>query len=243
MRGVANFPGQEQVSPESVPSRRCVLLFARSPRAEERAKRLPGAAALFGLAAFRVEAAVAALAGVDLVAVGPDAQRGRTFGERLANAFAGCRSRGYDQVVAVPGDVPQLAEAHLAAAFDALAAREVVFGPSADGGVWLIGVRGDAGGLLAGVPWLTASVFAALMANAPRAAVLTELLDVDGRAGLAPLARAARAAADRDLAAAVAILLVPVRAVPGVAPRRALAAPLFDRFSARAPPSLSTSSC
>ena len=230
------------MTPNSVPSRRCVLLFARSPRAEERAKRLPGGAVLFGLAAARVEAAVAALAGVDLVAVGSEAQWGRTFGERLANAFARCRSMGYDEIVAVPGDVPQLEEAHLAAAFDALTGRDIVLGPSADGGVWLIGVHGDAGDLFAGVPWLTAGVFAALVANAPCAAVLTELLDVDGRAGLVPLARAARLAADGALSGAVASLLAPAPTVPGSAPRRAPAAPLFGRFSTRAPPSLAAAS-
>lgn len=215
--------------PATSATARCVLLFARPPRAEARAKRLDrpglpaggggGAEALFGRFRDRLLAAVAALPGVDLVVVGPAGareraagvralpQRGATFAERLGNAFADARALGYEAVVAVPADVPALGTRQLAAAFERLASRAAVLGPSPDGGVYLIGAHGPAGRLLAGVHWRTPRVFAELAANAPDAAVLEPLHDVDGRAGLAA------AAADPGLAPELAALLLALAAV------------------------------
>jgi rSAM/selenodomain-associated transferase 1 len=44
-------------------------------------------------------------------------------------------------VVIVGSDIPALARRHVAAAFKALGNHPLVFGPAADGGYWLIGVR------------------------------------------------------------------------------------------------------
>jgi hypothetical protein len=173
------------------PSLRCVLLFARTPSEEARAKRIGRARALFALARRRVRDA-ATLPGVDLLLVGtgPHAlpQRGRTFGERLANAFADARALGYREIVAVPTDVPGLGRRQIVAAFDRLRDNTTVLGPSPDGGVYLIGHRGDLA-LLEGVRWRTPFVLADLLANAEdskdggdatgTAALLEPLADVD----------------------------------------------------------------
>src|SRR5260221_7689846 len=136
--------------------RRCVMLFARAPRAEARAKQLAQAEPLFALASLRVVAAARMLEEVDLLVVCPAAepgpatgpagalrlaQRGGGFRERLENAFADARALGYGEIVAVPGDVPGLSAVHLAAAFAALGRRATVFGPSPDGGRDLLGPR------------------------------------------------------------------------------------------------------
>jgi hypothetical protein len=80
-----------------------------------------------------------------------------------------------------------------------------VLGPSPDGGVYLLGVRGDFAPVLAGVPWCTERVFETLLANAGTAAVLPVLADVDTPRHL----RALRADAnlDAELARLVADLL------------------------------------
>src|ERR1035441_298122 len=88
--------------------RRCVLLFARAPRAEASAKGLRGGEALFALAQGRVRDAVAALPGVELVLVPQATQAGTNFGEKLEAAFRNAVRRGYEEIVAVPGDVPEL---------------------------------------------------------------------------------------------------------------------------------------
>jgi 2-phospho-L-lactate guanylyltransferase (CobY/MobA/RfbA family) len=163
-------------------SLRCVLLFARTPGEEARAKRIGRARALFALARRRVRDA-SALAGADLLLVGtgPHAlpQRGRTFGERLANAFADARALGYREIVAVPTDVPGLGSRQIAEAFSRLRGQETVLGPSLDGGVYLIGRRGDADAVLQGVRWRTGFVLDDLQSNAGTVALLEPLADVD----------------------------------------------------------------
>jgi glycosyltransferase A (GT-A) superfamily protein (DUF2064 family) len=160
-------------------------------------------------------------------------QRGRTFAERLANALADARRLGYEAIVVVPGDVPGLQARHLRAAFARLRACPAVLGPSPDGGVYLLGVRGDFAPVLAGVPWCTAQVFETLFANAGRAAVLPPLADVDGHAHL----RALRSipGLDAELAGLVAALLAraawPLPAVPA-----ASSDPHRFPFASRPPP-------
>lgn len=233
-------------APESA---RCVLLFARSARAEAGAKRMGRAAALFALARRRVAAAAAQL-GVDLVVVGPAgeapsgdrfiAQVGRTFGERLAHAFAAAAALGYREVVAVPTDVPQLGSRQLGAAFAALAAgAATVLGPSPDGGVYLLGVRGPAAPLLAGVRWRTARTLGDLAARASGPVFLECLGDVDREADLRILAALAGAAALDPEAARLVALLLPATAVAACSgPSVARDPRLSPRLPARAPPAL-----
>jgi 2-phospho-L-lactate guanylyltransferase (CobY/MobA/RfbA family) len=126
------------------------------------------------------------------------------------NAFEDVRAAGYAEIVAVPGDVPGLSEPHLSAAFRALETRDIVLGPSPDGGVWLIGSHAetDLSDLFENVPWRTAGVFSALVRNAPRAALLNALLDVDRPSDLAALALGP------GVDPALAALLRSLRAVP-----------------------------
>jgi uncharacterized protein len=181
-------------------TRRAVLLFAQPASREARLKGLSGAEPLFDLLRRRAVAAVLALPGVDLVVAGDPGgtgtspgvhllrQRGRSFAERLTNAFGDTRSLGYGEVVAVGADSPGLSERHLAAAFHALRSREVVLGPAPDGGVYLIGCRGEAGPMLRGVQWRTGRVLGQLRERCPDAVVLAEILaDVDDRADLRAL--------------------------------------------------------
>ena len=170
------------------------MLFARAPRAEARAKQLAQAEPLFALASHRVVAAARMLEDVDLLVVCPAAepgpgadpsgavrlaQRGRGFRERLENAFADARALGYGEIVAVPGDVPGLSAAHLAAAFAALGTKPTVFGPSPDGGVYLIGTREPVDRLFGGVRWRTRHVLGDLVARAGGGDLLPALADLD----------------------------------------------------------------
>jgi glycosyltransferase A (GT-A) superfamily protein (DUF2064 family) len=218
--------------------RRCVLLFARPPRSEGRVKKLARAEALFDLTRRRVAEAVESLGETDLVVVEPVSQRGASFGERLENAFGDARSRGYEEVVAVPGDVPALDGAHLEQAFAAFGSHDVVLGPSPDGGVWLLGVKcsqGDIRALFYGIPWHSSGVYAALAANAPSAAHLDSLLDVDGRADLVRLRRG------RSDAVLLALVEAILRDVPQTRARTAASgtSTLFEAaLGSRAPPPL-----
>ena len=224
---------------------RCVLVFARTPSREAQAKRMPAARALFACARERVLAAATA-SGAGVVVAAPDAraaappgatvlpQRGRTFAERLASALADARGLGYRQILVVPGDVPGLETRHLRAAFARLRSCATVLGPSPDGGVYLLGVRGDFAPVLAGVPWCTARVFPALLTNAGGAAVLPPLADVDGYAHL----RALRSMAELDAGLAVIVAALFARAAwPPPAVSSSSPDPHRSPFASRPPPS------
>jgi rSAM/selenodomain-associated transferase 1 len=68
-------------------------------------------------------------------------QRGETLGERLDVVMSACLDAGFTQVFALGSDSPDLPSGHLDVAFAALDRSEtdVVFGPSDDGGYYLIG--------------------------------------------------------------------------------------------------------
>jgi hypothetical protein len=174
-----------------------VLLFARAPECEARAKKLPGAAPVFRLSLQRLRCAAAA-AGAELVVAGecwsgrrtpPGTpllpQRGGAFGERLSNAFADVFALGYSHVVSVGIDTPGLRAAHLAEAFAALVCSPAVLGPSPDGGVYLIGLAGPPPAAFPAVAWLTPRVLVELTRALPAATVLVRTVDdLDSAAAL-----------------------------------------------------------
>ena len=87
-------------------------------------------------------------------------------------------------VVIIGVDAPDLAPAHVEQAFRALGECDTVFGPSADGGYWLVGLRRRPRILeiFAGVRWSTEHAFDDTIANLPAAAktaMLDELIDID----------------------------------------------------------------
>jgi glycosyltransferase A (GT-A) superfamily protein (DUF2064 family) len=65
-------------------------------------------------------------------------QGGGDLGERMRRSLANCPP---GPAVLVGNDIPALAPAHIAAAFRLLGQRDVVFGPTGDGGFWLVGAR------------------------------------------------------------------------------------------------------
>ena len=68
------------------------------------------------------------------------AQQGSNLSERLDNALTHCLRDGFRQVVIMNSDGPTLPPAYLAQAFQLLDQTEVVFGPSEDGGYYLVGL-------------------------------------------------------------------------------------------------------
>ncbi|MFI6787359.1 TIGR04282 family arsenosugar biosynthesis glycosyltransferase [Nonomuraea sp. NPDC050383] len=110
-------------------------------------------------------------------------QRGTGLDERLAAAFADCRRLRPEPVVLIGMDTPQVTPGLLRDAAEALTECDAVFGPAADGGFWLLGLRRPDPGLLLGVPMSRPYTGAAQLERLSRAGLavrrLPELTDVD----------------------------------------------------------------
>lgn len=102
------------------------------------------------------------------------------LGERLSRVIHGLPP---GPVVILGSDTPTVTRADVADAFRALGPNRAVFGPAADGGYWLIGLRRGLGERLpfGGVRWSTSDALADTLANleGSRVAMLREQEDVD----------------------------------------------------------------
>ncbi|MFU8812280.1 MAG: TIGR04282 family arsenosugar biosynthesis glycosyltransferase [Balneolaceae bacterium] len=85
-------------------------------------------------------------------------QAGEDLGVRMKNAFARAFDEGFEKVVIIGSDCPELRTSHLQQAYDALDRYDGVVGPSEDGGYYLLGLRHRTDDLFHDVDWSTESV-------------------------------------------------------------------------------------
>ncbi len=115
-------------------------------------------------------------------------QRGRGLDERIAAALGEAYARLPVPVVLIGMDTPQVTPGLLESALRPLAdgTADAVFGPAADGGFWLLGLRRPDPALVVGVPMSTARTGAAQLARLAGAGMrvrrLPCRLDVDSAA-------------------------------------------------------------
>jgi rSAM/selenodomain-associated transferase 1 len=124
-------------------------------------------------------------------------QRGAGLDERLAAAFADAHRLHPDPVVLIGMDTPQVTPALLGEAGRALERHDAVYGPAADGGFWLLGLRRPDPALLLGVPMSHPETGKHQLDRLQRAGLdvrhLPELTDVDTAADAAAVAAEAPA--------------------------------------------------
>ena len=166
----------------------CVIVFAKNPRPHQVKTRLvptlspEQAATLY--TAFLTDwcDTLATLSGVDLIVayappeaepdlhalIGDDftyiPQTGTDLGERLASATQWAAKHGYTKILLVGSDSPTLPLSHISEALTQLDSRDVVIGPSTDGGYYLIGfsarnVTTIVPSVFEDIAWSTADVF------------------------------------------------------------------------------------
>lgn len=129
-------------------------------------------------------------------------QRGRGFGERIDNALSDLCAQGYDHVVVVGRDCPELTTAEIGAAFARLGTDcSLVLGPDWGGGCYLIGIRATDVNHLRGISWRRNTDRAEIASRFPteRTYLLPAKFDLDSTVDLAAFAarsvhRAARLA-------------------------------------------------
>lgn len=183
----------------------CVIVFAKNPIPNRVKTRLipplsPEQAAML-YTAFLTDwcAALAELPDVDIVIaytpedaqpdlralIGDDAtyipQIGDDLGERLVSATQWAAEHGYTKILIVGSDSPTLPISYISEAITLLDARDIVIGPSVDGGYYLIGFAVE--NLATIVPlvfseiaWSTAAVFQQTVTRIREAEVTLGLL-------------------------------------------------------------------
>ena len=111
------------------------------------------------------------------------------LGVRLMHAVEGAFARGAHNVLCIGGDCPQLQQSH----FEQVAATlntdcDVVFGPSEDGGYYLIGLSAPHPQLFENIPWSTPHTLNASLQQAAKLGLrvkrLEMLYDIDELAEL-----------------------------------------------------------
>lgn len=117
------------------------------------------------------------------------------LGDRMGRMLRGAPP---GPVCVIGADIPGITAAHIANAFNALRAKDVVFGPAHDGGYWLIGLKRSRPippRLFANVRWSTEHALADTITTLPnhRIAQIATLKDVDTIDDLPMTNRGARA--------------------------------------------------
>ena len=148
------------------------------------------------------------------------AQEGADLGERMARALETMLAHG--PAVVVGSDAPDLPEHFLEAAFESLVARDLVLGPTADGGYYLVGTRRPVGALFKGIAWSTPEVLGQTRAAAAALGLSTALLplwrDVDVAEDLAGLRERLSEARARGAAIPARTARLVLDSRPGSAP-------------------------
>jgi rSAM/selenodomain-associated transferase 1 len=117
-------------------------------------------------------------------------QQGDNLGGRMANAFGLAFAEGYRAAVIIGTDSPDLPLPFIETAFRKLAQTgvEAIYGPSEDGGYYLLGLKRMYAELFRDIPWSSDGVLEKSLTRAERAGIRTELLpswyDVDTAADL-----------------------------------------------------------
>ncbi|MDD2541772.1 MAG: TIGR04282 family arsenosugar biosynthesis glycosyltransferase [Desulfuromonadaceae bacterium] len=112
-------------------------------------------------------------------------QKSGDLGQRMQEAFEEMFASGFESCCIIGSDAPDLPLSYIMEAYRLLAApqADVVFGPSKDGGYYLLGLRQIWGQLFAKIPWSSAAVLeqslAAVRDLGLAAALLPEWQDID----------------------------------------------------------------
>lgn len=80
-------------------------------------------------------------------------QLGDNLGDRMLNAFTDGFDQGYDKIILIGSDLPDLNEQHIKKTISYLDNNDVVFGPADDGGYYLIGMNTLIPNIFKDKPW------------------------------------------------------------------------------------------
>ncbi len=80
-------------------------------------------------------------------------QEGEDLGERMKNAFKKGFEDGYERIVLIGSDLPDITSTHINKGLSTLKHNDIVFGPAEDGGYYLIGLSKMVDMVFHNKPW------------------------------------------------------------------------------------------
>ncbi|MGB3150839.1 MAG: DUF2064 domain-containing protein [Maribacter sp.] len=117
-----------------------VLVFANSSHEELLHKPMPKSELLFDTLTQETLKKVKKT-GLPYFHLSEKEQKGKSFGERFTNAIQTVFDQGFENIITIGNDTPQLQTRHLLETKGALDAGRTVLGPSVDGGFYLMGIH------------------------------------------------------------------------------------------------------
>ena len=117
-----------------------ILVFAQSAQADAQHKTLARNKRLMDVLNERVLNTVEK-SGFDYFLFTENEQKGIGFGNRFSNAIQQIFKKGYEQVICIGNDTPQLHSSHIKKAANSLNKGIASTGPSLDGGFYLMGIH------------------------------------------------------------------------------------------------------
>lgn len=117
-----------------------ILVFANSSQEEAKHKGIPQSQKLFDALTAQTLKTVEK-SQLPFFHFSEDRQVGETFGERFTNAIDALFQKGYEHVITIGNDAPQLTATHIREAEKQLLSKKFVLGPSTDGGFYLMGLH------------------------------------------------------------------------------------------------------
>ena len=110
-------------------------------------------------------------------------QEGHDLGERMKNAFKDGFEKGYENIILIGSDLPDISDSIINNAFEKLRNKQTVFGPAEDGGYYLIGMNQLHAFVFNDKPWSTSvlleDTLKELHSNNISIALMETLNDID----------------------------------------------------------------
>jgi rSAM/selenodomain-associated transferase 1 len=110
-------------------------------------------------------------------------QQGEDIGERMKNAFQKGFDQGYKKIVLIGSDLPDISDELIRHAFLHLENKDMVFGPAADGGYYLVGLSSMTNHIFEHKPWsepeLLEITLAEIKKHHIKVGLLSTLNDID----------------------------------------------------------------
>ena len=142
-----------------------ILLFSNTSQKEVKEKQIRNGQLLFKHL-HQKALSEAQKTGLDILVFNENNQVGTSFGERFSNAIQTVFNQGYDHVITIGNDSPELNSEHILIAHENLIRHRNTLGPALDGGVYLIGINKQQflKDEFASLPWQTSELLNALTA-------------------------------------------------------------------------------